>query len=120
MTIPSDTIPNATVMVAGDRVYLRADAALSSPTIQKLIYGGSLMLLGKMDDNSWLYVKTTDGQEGWIKTRWVNLAGLNLDYNYVPIATSPPTETSTPIILPGIEGHGWIDVDLSERDVICL
>ncbi len=30
------------------------------------------------------------------------------------IATSPPTETSTPVILPGIEGR-WIDVDLSEQ-----
>ncbi|HOH20554.1 MAG TPA: L,D-transpeptidase family protein [Anaerolineaceae bacterium] len=106
--------PNATVMVAGDRVYLRAGPGTFFSTIQKLIYGDSLMLLGKMDDNSWLYVKTTDGQEGWIKTRWVNLAGLNLDYNYVPIATSPPTETSTPVILPGIEGR-WIDVDLSEQ-----
>ena len=106
--------PNTTVMVAGDRVYLRAGPGTFFSTIQKLIYGDSLMLLGKMDDNSWLYVKTTDGQEGWIKTRWVNLAGLNLDYNYVPIATSPPTETSTPVILPGIEGR-WIDVDLSEQ-----
>jgi lipoprotein-anchoring transpeptidase ErfK/SrfK len=72
------------------------------------------MLLGRLSDNTWLYVKTSDGQEGWIKTTWVDLAGINLDYDYHPVKTSPPTETSTPVVLVGIEGH-WIDIDLSDQ-----
>jgi lipoprotein-anchoring transpeptidase ErfK/SrfK len=70
--------------------------------------------LGQLDDHNWLYVRTSDGQEGWIQTTSVYLAGMSLLYDYHPIQTSPPTETSTPVVLPGIEGR-WIDIDLSEQ-----
>ena len=45
---------------------------------------------------------------------YVNLAGVNLNHDDYPFRMSPPTETSTPVVLNGIEDH-WIDIDLSEQ-----
>jgi lipoprotein-anchoring transpeptidase ErfK/SrfK len=77
-----------------------------------LTSGELLMLLGRLSDNTWLYVKTSDGQEGWIEATFVDLAGINVDYH--PVKTPPPKEIPTPVALVGIEGH-WIDIDLGEQ-----
>ncbi len=102
------------VKVYGDFVNLRTGPGRHFSTVQKLTFGESLILLGRLSDNTWLYVKTLNGKEGWINTTLVDLAGVNLNYDYNPVQTPPPTETSTPIVLPGIEGN-WIDIDLNEQ-----
>ena len=106
--------PASTVKVSGDTVNLRTGPGANFSKIRLLAYSEQLILMGRLSDNTWLYVKTSDGQEGWVKTTLVNLFGVNLDYDYLPVETSPPTETSTPVILDGIEGR-WISVDLSEQ-----
>jgi len=106
--------PETTVTISGDTVNLRTGPGTNFSKVRALTYGEPLMLLGRVSDNTWLYVKTSDGQEGWVKTTWVNLARVNLASDYLPIETSPPTETSTPVVLTGIEDR-WIDVDLSEQ-----
>ena len=85
-------------------------------TISKLDHRAELLLLGKSMDTTWLYVKTTDGQEGWVVTSVIDLGNVNLIHDDYPKKTSPPTETSTPVILTDVEGR-WIDVDLSEQTV---
>ena len=106
--------PNADVKVSASMVHLRRGPGTNFSTIRRLEYGETLKLMGKLDDNTWLYLKTEQGEEGWLSSKWINLMGLNLDIDYVPIHTPPPTETSTPVILEGIEGR-WIDIDLSEQ-----
>jgi len=103
-----------TVKVTGAIVKLRTGPGTNFAVVRRLTLGEPLMLLGRMRDNTWLYVETSEGQDGWIKMAWVDLAGINLDYDYYPIITSPPTETSTPVVLVGIEDR-WIDVDLSDQ-----
>jgi lipoprotein-anchoring transpeptidase ErfK/SrfK len=107
-------VPPTTIKVSGYLVNLRAGPDTKFSTIQKLTYGEQLMLLGRLKDNTWLYVKTSDGREGWIKTSSVDLSGINLNHDDYPFRESPPTETSTPVVLTGIEDH-WIDIDLSEQ-----
>jgi lipoprotein-anchoring transpeptidase ErfK/SrfK len=106
--------PPATIKVSGYLVNLRTGPGTNFSSIQKLIYGEQLMLLGRLNGNSWLYVKTLNGQEGWITMSSVELAGINLKHADYPFRESPPTETSTPVILTGIEGR-WINIDLSEQ-----
>ena len=102
------------VTVYGGQVNLRTGPDIGFSKIVSVAYGEPLSLLGRLSDKTWLYVKTSDGVEGWIQTNMVNLGGVNLDADYQPVKTSPPTETATPVILPGIEGR-WIDIDLGEQ-----
>ena len=106
--------PPATIFVSGTRVNLRTGPGTHFSSIRMLDYAEQLLLLGRFSDNTWLYVQTSDGQEGWIKMSLVNLAGVNLIHDDYPFRMSPPTETSTPVVLTGIEDH-WIDIDLSEQ-----
>lgn len=108
--------PDTTVKVAGSLVYLRAGPSFNFSKTRKLANGEPLKLLGRLSDNTWLYVKTSDGQEGWVATYWVNLGGINLDERNFPypIKTPPATETATLVVLEGVKGH-WIDIDLSEQ-----
>jgi lipoprotein-anchoring transpeptidase ErfK/SrfK len=113
VTTPSPAQP-APIWVSGGRVNLRAGPGTNFSVIRKLAYDEQLLMLGRLSDNSWLYVKTPDGEEGWITMSWVYLARVNLYHDDYPFRMSPPTETSTPVVLDGIEGR-WIDVDLSEQ-----
>jgi lipoprotein-anchoring transpeptidase ErfK/SrfK len=110
---PSPSL-ETTVKVMENRVNLRSGPGTYYLKLQSVTYGDQLSLLGRTSDNSWLYVKTSDGQEGWIKATYVDLNAVNFYSDFHPIKTSPPTETATPVVLDGIEGH-WIDVDLSEQ-----
>jgi lipoprotein-anchoring transpeptidase ErfK/SrfK len=51
--------------------------------------------LGRLSDNTWLYVKTSDGQEGWIEMSWVDLAGVNLYHDAYPVTTPSPAPPAT-------------------------
>ena len=106
--------PETTVKVSRGSIILRAGPEATFPSVRTLSYGEQVALMGRLSDYSWLYVKTSDGKEGWIETYGVNLSKINIETDYYPIITPPPTATSTPVILAGIKGH-WIDLDLSEQ-----
>ncbi len=103
-----------TVQVSGVSVNLRTGPRANFPKVQQLTLFEPLILLGRLSDNTWLYVKPPDGKEGWVKATSVYLAGINLDSDYLPVATSPPTPTATFVVLVGIKDR-WIDIDLSDQ-----
>jgi lipoprotein-anchoring transpeptidase ErfK/SrfK len=113
VTTPSPA-PPATIRVSGTRVNLRTGPGTNYLVIQKLNYDEQLLLLGRLKGDTWLYVETTDGEEGWVESSLVDLTGVNLNHEDYPFRMSPPTETATPVVLNDMEGH-WIDVDLSEQ-----
>lgn len=106
--------PETILKVIGNSVNLRTGASTDFPSIQELDYGEKVTLLGRVENNRWLYIKSSIGKEGWVQEKWVDTSRLNFQYDYFPIQTPPITPTSTPVILEGIEGR-WIDVDLSEQ-----
>ncbi len=106
--------PEALITVSNGPVNLRTGPGMHYAKVLRLVYGDQLVLLGRVKDNSWVYVEAADGQEGWIQTMYVNLGRVNLGYDYFPVETPPPTETSTPVVLQDVDGH-WIDIDLSEQ-----
>jgi len=111
-TPPPAEIPTLTGRVSGEPVNLRAAPDVESVVVRKLTYGEELTLLGRLRDNTWLYVKTSDGLEGWAHRDWVDLAGRLV--NYLPVKTAPPRVIPPPVALAGIEGH-WIDIDLGDQ-----
>jgi uncharacterized protein YraI len=113
--IQTPASPPVTVLkVIGDSVNLRTGASTDFPSLQELDYGVKVTLLGRVENSRWLYVKTSDGKEGWVQEKWLDTSRLNFHYDYFPIQTPPATPTSTPVILEGVEGR-WIDIDLSEQ-----
>lgn len=113
VTTPSPP-PPATINVSDGRVNLRTGPGNHYSFIRKLTYGDQLQLLGRLSDNTWLYVKTTNSEEGWVHTSAVDLTRINLNHVDYPTAVAPPTETATRVVLSGVEGR-WIDIDLSEQ-----
>lgn len=106
--------PTTTGTVTASSINLRAGPGAYFSSAGMVEYGDTVELLGKLDDSSWIYIKTADKTEGWIEPKWVYFHGFNIIWDYVPLVTAPPTETSTPVVLTDVEGR-WIDIDLSEQ-----
>jgi lipoprotein-anchoring transpeptidase ErfK/SrfK len=102
------------IKVYSSSARLRTGPSIYFSKIQDILYGEQLQVVGRLSDNSWLYVKTSDGQEGWTSNTWFDIPGINIRYNSLPTMESPPTETATPVVLEGIDER-WIDIDLSEQ-----
>lgn len=113
VTTPSPP-PPATIQVTDGRVNLRTGPGNYYSLIRKLAYGDQLQLLGRLSDKTWLFVKTTSGEEGWVQSGSVDLSKINLNHVDYPTAVAPPTETATRVVLSDVEGR-WIDIDLSEQ-----
>lgn len=106
--------PETMIKVYGSSAKLRTGPSIYFSKIRELTYNEVLQVVGRLSDNTWLYVKTSDGQEGWTLNSWFDVPGINIRYNSLPTMESPPTETATPVILEDAEGR-WIDIDLSEQ-----
>lgn len=94
-TPPSFSSSITTITVSAVSVHLRTGPSLNFSTIRKLSQGEQLTLLGRSSDNTWLFVKASDGQEGWIEIRWVDLTGINLDTDDYPVKTPSPAPPKT-------------------------
>jgi lipoprotein-anchoring transpeptidase ErfK/SrfK len=106
--------PETMIKVYGSSVRLRTGPSIYFTKLQEITYGEMLQVVGRLSDNTWLYVKTSDGQEGWTLNTWFDVPGINIRYNSLPTMESPPTETATPVVLEGVDER-WIDIDLSEQ-----
>lgn len=111
-TPPPTEIPTLTGSVSGEPVNLRIAPDVDAVVVRKLTYGEELILLGRLSNNTWLYVKTSDGLEGWTHKDWVDLRGRHMDY--LLVKTAPPRVIPPPVALAEIKGH-WIDIDLGDQ-----
>jgi lipoprotein-anchoring transpeptidase ErfK/SrfK len=111
-TRPASEIPTLTGRVKGEPVNLRTAPDVDAAIVRNLTYGEKLTLLGRLSNNTWLYVKTSDGLEGWTNRAWVDLDGRLV--NYLQVKTAPPRVIPHPVALAGIKGH-WIDIDLGDQ-----
>ena len=106
--------PETMIKVYGSSAKLRTGPSIYFSKTRELTYSEVLQVVGRLSDNTWLYVKTSDGQEGWTLNTWFDIPGINIRYNSLPVKESPPTETATPVVLEGVDER-WIDIDLSEQ-----
>jgi lipoprotein-anchoring transpeptidase ErfK/SrfK len=113
-TLTSTSTPEINANVYYDVVKLYSGPGESYEVVREVSRSDTLILTGKVRNKVWLKAKTSDGQEGWLYTSLVNLAGIDLDQ--LPIETPVPKPIPTPVALVGIEGH-WIDIDLSDQMV---
>ncbi len=104
--------PDIIVEVSGYSVNLRTGPGRVYPKVQLLDFGEKLTLLGSLKDYTWINVKTSAGQEGWLQTKFVDHSGIYLSSR--PIQTPPPTPIPTPEALPGVKGR-WIDIDITDQ-----
>ena len=102
------------VKVSSYNVNLRTGPGTSYSKVRQLIYSEPLKLLGRLSDKTWLYVSTSEGKAGWIQTTSVNFGEVDLRYDFLSVATSPPTPTTTRVVLAGMKDR-WIDVDLRNQ-----
>lgn len=109
---PAPPMPATIIKVSGYSVNLRTGPGRVYAKVQSLDFGEKLTLLGSLKDYTWLLVKTSDGQEGWLQTKFVDHSGIYLSSH--PIQTPPPTPNPTPVALPGVEGR-WIDIDITDQ-----
>jgi uncharacterized protein YgiM (DUF1202 family) len=57
-------------------------------------YGSGVVLLGRTSDNSWLYLRASDGKEGWANAGYISTV---MNVNLLPVLAGPvPGQPITP------------------------
>lgn len=81
-------------LVASAGLNLRTGPAVAYPVIRALPAGTGVTVLGRNATGDWLYVRLSNGVEGWLAGRFTDYTGT------APIVApppAPPTSTATPI-----------------------
>lgn len=89
--------PTNFAIVTSAGLNLRTGPAVTYPVIRALSAGTGVTVLGRNAAGDWLYVRLSNGAEGWLATRFTDFNGA------VPIVATPalpPTPTFTPITTP--------------------
>lgn len=68
--------------VATGNLNIRSNPGATSSVVTVASYGSGLTLLGRASDNSWLFVRASDGQEGWANIGYISTA---VDVNLLPV-----------------------------------
>lgn len=113
-TLTPTPTPEINAYVIYDDIKLYSGPGETYEVVREVSRSDTLVLTGKVRNKVWLKVRTSDGQEGWLYTSFINVDEIDLDQ--LPIETPVPKEISAPIPLVGIEGR-WIDLDLSDQMV---
>ncbi|GAB4568781.1 MAG: hypothetical protein Kow0077_00230 [Anaerolineae bacterium] len=79
--------PIADAQVVTDYLNLRAAPSSSAAIVQQLPNGMLLDAEGRNADASWLYVRTPEGVQGWVKTSWV-ATRLDMDLMSLPLSNA--------------------------------
>ncbi len=89
--------PNGEVIRMATTLNLRATPAPTGAVIAELTSGTPLIVLGRTINDTWLKVRTTDGQEGWVASGYVK---FSVDQESLPIL-APDGVAVTPSSAPG-------------------
>lgn len=72
----------------GNTASIRSCPNVSCPATGSVYSGLTVTATGRTADSSWVYVKLSNGQEGWIQAQFVV---LGIPLNTLPIVTTSPT-----------------------------
>lgn len=68
--------PQTAVVTSPVGVYLRSEPSTTAPDVEWLLEGTQLIVLpgdAEADDYVWIYVRTPDGNEGWVATDFIEV-----------------------------------------------
>ena len=77
---------SGTGFVVAGNLNIRSGAGPGFSVVTVAPYGSSLALLGRTSDNSWLYLRAGNGQEGWSNASYI---ATSLDVNLLPVLAGP-------------------------------
>ena len=92
-TTPGPVVPGGCTATTTANLNLRTGPATNYPVIVVLQRGASLPIIGRVGDNSWWQVRTTDGIVGWVSAAYTDESG---DCSAVPLAAPPPPPNPAP------------------------
>ncbi|GIK54740.1 MAG: SH3 domain-containing protein [Chloroflexi bacterium] len=100
------TSQSGTGTVVAGNLNVRSTPGVSGSVVTVASYGSAATLLGRTSDNAWLYIRASDGQEGWVNAGYIS-TGLNVGLlpslagpvPGQPIAPAPPV--APPPVNPG-------------------
>ena len=84
-----NSIVEKVVYVKREGIMLRSSPTKYYTLIQPITMADEVYLLGRLADNTWLYVHTYEGSRGWIKADVVDLNPKAIVY--LPVIEPPPT-----------------------------
>ncbi len=100
-TLPIISQTGTGIVLTG-RLNVRSGAGPTFSVLTSAPQGANLTLLGRSSDNSWLYLRAPDAQEGWSRADYL---GTTTDLNALPILAGPvptsPASSVPPVTDPG-------------------
>lgn len=100
------TSQSGTGTIVAGNLNVRSTPGVSGSVVTVASYGSAATLLGRTSDNAWLYIRASDGKEGWVNAGYIS-TGLNVGLlpslagpvPGQPIAPAPPV--AQPPVNPG-------------------
>jgi hypothetical protein len=102
LNVRDDLAPTPTWVVPGSgeciaittaNLNFRTGPATNYSRIYVLQEGATVSIVGRLGDNSWWQVRSTDGLIGWVAAQYTDPGG---DCSSVPVAQPPPSPTAPP------------------------
>ena len=87
-----------TAVVASGALNVRSGPSVNFSVLVKVYNGTSMTAIGRNSANSWLKVRLSSGQEGWVNA---SLVYLNVAIGSLPLADAPPAPAPTAIVASG-------------------
>jgi uncharacterized protein YgiM (DUF1202 family) len=87
-----------TAVVASGALNVRSGPSVNFSVLVKVYNGTSMAAIGRNSANTWLKVRLSSGQEGWVSA---SLVYLNVVISSLPVADAPPAPGPTAIVASG-------------------
>lgn len=77
---------SGTGYVAAGNLNIRSTPGAGGNVVTVASYGSGVVLLGRTSDNSWLYLRASDGKEGWANAGYISTV---MNVNLLPVLAGP-------------------------------
>ncbi len=97
------TSQTGTGTVVAGNLNVRSAPGVGGSVVTVASFGSSAVLIGRTSDNAWLYIRASDGKEGWVNAGYISTA---LNVNLLPSLAGPvpgqPIAPAPPIAQPPV------------------
>ncbi len=97
------TSQTGTGTVVAGNLNVRSTPGVSGSVVTVASYGSAATLIGRTSDNAWLYIRASDGQEGWVNAGYIS---TSLNVGLLPSLAGPvpgqPIAPAPPVVPPAV------------------